>query len=69
MMAEEAKPDEPVISTGCGPGRPPVQERGVTVNTWLRESDYDRLIRVANKRGESVSALVRSLLLRRLPPR
>ena len=30
-----------------GRGRPRVAERGVSVKTWLRESEYDRLIRVA----------------------
>jgi hypothetical protein len=39
----------------------------VNVSTWLKESEYDRLIRVAAHRREPVSSLVRSLLILRLP--
>jgi hypothetical protein len=48
-------------------GRPRSAERGVNVSTWLKESEYDRLIRVAAHRREPVSSLVRSLLILRLP--
>jgi hypothetical protein len=48
-------------------GRPRATERGVNVSTWLKESEYDRLIRVAAHRREPVSSLVRSLLILRLP--
>jgi hypothetical protein len=49
-------------------GRPRAAEPGVSVKTWLRESEYDRLIRLAAHRREPVSSLVRSLLILRLPP-
>lgn len=48
-------------------GRPRAAEPGVSVKTWLRESDYDRLIKVAADRRETVSSIVRSLLMLRLP--
>jgi hypothetical protein len=48
-------------------GRPRAAERGVNVSTWLRESEYDKLIRLASQRREPVSSLVRSLLILRLP--
>ena len=48
-------------------GRPRAVEPGYSVKTWLRESEYDRLIRAAAKRRQPVSALVRSLLILRLP--
>ena len=44
-------------------GRPRLPDRGVSVQTWMRESEYDQLIRVAHQRRGSVSSLVRSLLL------
>jgi hypothetical protein len=49
-------------------GRPRAAEPGVSVKTWLRQSEYDRLIRAASARREPVSSLVRSLLILRLPP-
>jgi hypothetical protein len=49
-------------------GRPRKAEQGYSVKTWLPESEYDRLIQLANQRREPVSHLVRSLLILRLPP-
>jgi hypothetical protein len=48
-------------------GRPRAAEPGVSVKTWLRVSEYDRLIKVAADRREPVSVLVRTLLMLRLP--
>jgi hypothetical protein len=48
-------------------GRPRSAEPGVSVKTWLRQSEYDRLIKAAAVRREPVSSLVRSLLMTRLP--
>jgi hypothetical protein len=48
------------------PGRPPLDEKGSSVSTWLPASQHDRLIRLANERDQSVSALVRQLLARKL---
>lgn len=48
-------------------GRPPVADPKSPVTTWLRQSEHDRLIRLAEKRETSVSSLVRSLLILKLP--
>jgi hypothetical protein len=48
-------------------GRPRAAEQGYSVKTWLRESEYDKLIKLAAHRREPVSTLVRSLLILRLP--
>lgn len=47
-------------------GRPRVEEPGSTVSTWLPKSEHDRLIAIATRRGDSVSAIVRRLLTVRL---
>lgn len=44
-------------------GRPRAAEPGERLCVWLRVSDYDRLVQLANRHEMSVSALVRSLLL------
>jgi hypothetical protein len=43
-------------------GRPRALEPRTTVCTWLQASDHDRLIRLANQREQSVSAVVRQIL-------
>lgn len=48
-------------------GRPRLDEPGSTVSTWLRPAEHDRLIRLAQKHEQTVSQLVRSLLILRLP--
>jgi hypothetical protein len=50
-----------------GPGRPKAQEPLVPVTTWVREREYFRLCRLAEKRDQNVSRLIRSLLILRLP--
>ncbi len=47
-------------------GRPRSSEPGATVCTWLPPDAHDKLIRIANRREKSVSALVRELLILRL---
>ncbi len=47
-------------------GRPHAEEPSTTVMTWVRVSEYDRLVKLANQREQSLSALVRSLLVLRL---
>lgn len=47
-------------------GRPRAPEPGSTVSTWVPSTTHDRLIEIANRRGESVSSLVRRLLILRL---
>lgn len=44
------------------PGRPKVDDPGQALATWVRSSDYDRLVRLALKTDRTVAALVRDLL-------
>lgn len=44
-------------------GRPRAQEPRSSVSTWLPARHHDRLIRLANRRGESVSATVREVII------
>ena len=44
------------------PGRPRVDEKGTKLFTYVRTSDFDRLVRLAMKQDQTVSALVRDLL-------
>jgi hypothetical protein len=48
-------------------GRPRAAERMVTVSFRCRESEYDRIIRMASQRRENISPLLRSLLMLKLP--
>lgn len=48
-------------------GRPRAPEPGTNVQTWLRESEYDRLCEYAQRQRMSVSSLVRRLVVLRLP--
>lgn len=43
-------------------GRPRAPEPGAKLTTYLRTSDYDRLVRLANYADKSLSGLVRDLL-------
>jgi hypothetical protein len=43
-------------------GRPPADEPSSRITTWVPTSLHDRLIRLANQNGESVSATVKALL-------
>jgi hypothetical protein len=47
-------------------GRPRGAVPGVAVGTWLRTTEYDRLLRTAQRRETTVSALLRRLVQRRL---
>lgn len=44
------------------PGRPRVEEPGTRLSTYVRNSDYDRLVKLAFKNDRTVSAIVRDLL-------
>jgi len=59
-MADETPPQTPRKG-----GRPIAREPGSRVMTWLPASEHDRLIREAERRDESVSGLVRRILLQR----
>jgi hypothetical protein len=50
-------------------GTPRVDEPRTSVSTWLPASEYDRLNRLAQKHERSISSMVRSLLMLKLPPR
>ena len=43
-------------------GRPRVDEPGQVLATYVRTSDYDRLVKLALKHDRTVAALVRELL-------
>ena len=50
-------------------GRPRAAEPSTNVCTWLKTKDYDRLLRLAARRDTSVSAILRRLVVTRLPRR
>ena len=47
-------------------GRPKADEPGVSLTAWVPQHTYDRLCRLARQRDQSVSAVVKSLLILRL---
>lgn len=49
-------------------GRPQVSERGTVVSAYVPVKVHDDLIQLAAQRAESVSSVVRQLLVLRLPP-
>ena len=55
------------VPTGRPPGRPRVDRRMEPVMTRLPMPAYDRLVREALRQDVKVSALVRHLLILRLP--
>jgi len=54
--------DDKVIQKSLG-GRPRRSEPGSAVCTWLRVSEHERVIKMANQREMSVSEFVRSLVI------
>jgi hypothetical protein len=48
-------------------GRPKSPEPLVPISARLKPTEYEKLCRLAHKRDENLSALVRSLLILRLP--
>lgn len=48
-------------------GRPRVSEPRSTVSTWVTVSQHDRLVRLADQHGVSVSTVVKSLVMITLP--
>ncbi len=57
-----------VLGRGRKRGRPRASEPGSAVMTWLPASEHQRLIKLAEKRGESVSSTVRLLLRTKSKP-
>lgn len=43
-------------------GRPRVEEPRASVSTWMRAKDHDFLVRLADERSISVSAVVRQIV-------
>lgn len=54
------------IAGGRRRGRPPAQEQSTGLTTWVPNRFHDQLIKLANERSMSVSALVKTLLIRQL---
>lgn len=48
-------------------GRPRVIEPRASVSVWLPASTHDRLIQLAQKQDQSISATIRQILKTRLP--
>jgi len=48
-------------------GRPKAKEPSTPVMSWVKTSQYDRLVQLANQRDTSVSRLVSDLIKLRLP--
>lgn len=74
LKSEAAElPDEQSILIVSPPrrhrGRPPAPEPGTTLSIWLPVSEYDRICKLAHQRDQTVSALVKSLLLFQLKTR
>lgn len=44
-------------------GRPPAKEPGQSLCTWLAQSEYDRLARLAQRERTSLGGLVRHMIL------
>jgi predicted HicB family RNase H-like nuclease len=47
-------------------GRPPALEPSTSLTVWIPTKYYDRLARAANGRDQSLSALVRQILVMQL---
>lgn len=60
--------DSVAVPRGRQGGRPRVDEPRASVSTWLPAGAHDRLIALAKREEQSISATVRRLLILRLPP-
>jgi hypothetical protein len=58
--------DPQPVSSGKSRGRPRVEEPRASVYTWLPAGTHDRLIALAKREEQSISATVRQLLTGRL---
>ena len=43
-------------------GRPKADQPRTTLSTWIETKEYDQLVKLANRREQSLSSLVRDLL-------
>lgn len=65
-MMETSAPAQMEIPRSRG-GRPAFAEPHTTVTAYIPVSQYNRLVELANQRDQSVSAMVKQLLVFRLP--
>ena len=49
-------------------GRPRVEEPRSTLSTWVWAKHHDKLVQIAARKEMSVSALVREILSKAVPP-
>lgn len=61
MSQPPAKPDPP-----RGPGRPPKDDRLFPVTAWVPPALHQRLLRLASQHDQSVSGVVRQVLIVKL---
>lgn len=57
---------DPVISEGRRGGRPRNSKPHSVVSTWITQAHHDRLCQIAQRRGESVSSLLRRVIVLKL---
>lgn len=62
MKENEPSEDSLVIAVPRRRGRPRAEQQSLRVSAWIPTHEYDRLVKTANRRDQSVSALVRDLL-------
>ena len=55
------EPEEPTKPRG----RPRAEETSTTLTTWVPAHEYDRLVKLANRQDQSLSAFVRQWLKKR----
>jgi len=61
--------DDPIVLIAGGKrGRPRSTDPGSRVSTWIPARYHDQLIRIANERDISVSAVVNKVLTKALNP-
>lgn len=65
-MTEPINRDGAAVRITRGRGRPRVEESRACVSTWLPAGVHDRLIELAKREKQSISATVRQLLILRL---
>lgn len=59
---KEQPHDEPAPKPN---GRPRAEEPGTVLTAWVPTSEYDRLVKLAAARGDSLSKVVRDLIRRK----
>lgn len=65
-MSEQSGPSLLIMNPQRGRGRPPAEMPGSSITAWVPVDLHDKLIAMAGKNGESVSATIRTLLTLKL---